>query len=629
MHKKYNLTQQFIIYILLVSLFLQSCGDSLPAAPTTGNQGSAIQNLTRQTGNEQSSALMTNSATHVTASIESQALVIASTTTEQTALQVSQQSDRDNIMEAGLRNRRKKGKEKVTEENFITSTSNNHGNGIETPNKSIRKVARQNKKTIYPLHDAIESMDIERIQELLEAGPIVNFQDINGNTTLHLAIKHIDTFLNHHLQPLSETYTTSNFKSIDRTSLTHHCLAAIKKSYIEAIVRRLLELGADINASNKQGETPLHTAVQASSEEAIKLLSEQGANIMVKDIYGNSPLHYAAETGQLEVAKLLIAHWGHDIVNIKNSNNETALHWAAKGGHLEVVDLLIRQGTNVETKDKSGNSPIHYAAEAGQLKVIKLLIKEWSGNVNAKNNNNESALHHAAKKGHVTVVRFLIKKGITIDSQNKHGYNPLSLAVENRHAAVINFLKKKGANIDTVDDEDRTPLHWAALQGHTELIKQLKEEGANIDVRDQDGYTPLHLASGRAQMEAIKTLQEQGADINAIDPTGGYTAQQLIEHRPTPSDIAFTYITLLGLAYLFLIACMLHPTAILFFPVITYMLAANYNLYRRYIRFYMSARNINILDRIAGNRFVRWGNSLPAMVGILMLLYTLIKHYLG
>jgi ankyrin repeat protein len=480
---------------------------------------------------------------------------------------------------------------------------------------------------IYPLHEAIKSIDIDCIQMLIEAGAKVKLQDINGNTALHLAIRQVDLFLNKCSQSMLENYTIPDFKNIKRPSLMYLCMAAIKKDYIEATARPLIELGADINARNKNGETPLYIAVQTGSEEGIKLLSEQGADINIKDIYGNSPLHYAAGIGQLEIVKLLIKEWGDDVVKAKNNNNESALHCAAKGGHVQVVDLLIRHGAKTENRDKYGNSPLHCAAEAGELEVVKLLI-EWGYNINAKNNNNESALHYAARKGHAEVSRFLIEKGININAQNKHGYNALVLAIENAHVTTIDLLKKQGANIDVSDEERRTPLHWAAYQSHTALIKRLKEQGANIDARDLNGCTPLHLASGRGQIEVIEVLKGQGADIDARDQDG-YTAQQLINQRPTPSDIKFTYVTLIVFAFAFLVACMLRPVAVLFFPEITYILAVNYNLYRRYIRFYISARNIHILDRITGNRLVRWGNSLTAILCILMLLYTLITRYLG
>jgi len=70
-------------------------------------------------------------------------------------------------------------------------------------------------------------------------------------------------------------------------------------------------------------------------------LIAKGADINAKDEYGWTPLHYAAIKGQKEVVELLIAK-GADI-NSKNQSGETPLHDAIDWNHKEMVELLNRQ----------------------------------------------------------------------------------------------------------------------------------------------------------------------------------------------------------------------------------------------------------------------------------------------
>ncbi len=104
-------------------------------------------------------------------------------------------------------------------------------------------------------------------------------------------------------------------------------------------VQAELDKGADVNAKNNSGWTPLHIAAYVGLKEIAKLLLAKGADVYAKDSIGVTPLHYAAWNGRTEIAELLIAA-GAD-VNAKDDKDDTPLDVAAKR---ETADLLRKHG---------------------------------------------------------------------------------------------------------------------------------------------------------------------------------------------------------------------------------------------------------------------------------------------
>ena len=65
-------------------------------------------------------------------------------------------------------------------------------------------------------------------------------------------------------------------------------------------VRAALDQGADINAANDSGQTPMHGAAKLKSTELIQLLADNGATVDVEDTEGQTPLSLAGERGDYE-----------------------------------------------------------------------------------------------------------------------------------------------------------------------------------------------------------------------------------------------------------------------------------------------------------------------------------------
>jgi hypothetical protein len=91
----------------------------------------------------------------------------------------------------------------------------------------------------------------------------------------------------------------------------------------EAVVKLLLENGAEVDSKNKDDWTPLLWATESGHKAVVKLLLEKGANIDSKDKDGRRPLPRAAENGHEAVVKLLLEK-GAD-VDSKNKDGQTPL----------------------------------------------------------------------------------------------------------------------------------------------------------------------------------------------------------------------------------------------------------------------------------------------------------------
>ena len=107
-------------------------------------------------------------------------------------------------------------------------------------------------------------------------------------------------------------------------------------------VQRELKKGADVNAKDYLGRTPLHHAARWGHKKVAELLISEGADVDAMDDDGWTPLHYAAVFGRKEIAELLIDN-GAD-VNAKRSDGSTSLDWAIGRKHSEVADLLRKHG---------------------------------------------------------------------------------------------------------------------------------------------------------------------------------------------------------------------------------------------------------------------------------------------
>ena len=152
-------------------------------------------------------------------------------------------------------------------------------------------------------------------------------------------------------------------------------------------IKRLIDGGADVNARNEYGNTPLIEAAQKGHSEAAKVLIDAGAEVDACN-KGRTALISAAGWHK-ETVELLIAA-GAD-VNAKTDTGGTALLAAAWSSNKEIAELLIAAGADVSASDNAGDTPLMGAAYRGANELVDLLISNGA-EINCRNNDGRTAL---------------------------------------------------------------------------------------------------------------------------------------------------------------------------------------------------------------------------------------------
>jgi ankyrin repeat protein len=123
----------------------------------------------------------------------------------------------------------------------------------------------------------------------------------------------------------------------------------------------------------------LHDAALRGYTEIAAILLAKGAEIDARDQYGATPLHTAALKGHMDLVKLLIEH-GANINARETDSGSTPLYAAASLGHADVVDVLLDHGADSAIPGKTGRTAAEAATQNGYPEIAQTLLTKGTKN---------------------------------------------------------------------------------------------------------------------------------------------------------------------------------------------------------------------------------------------------------
>lgn len=249
---------------------------------------------------------------------------------------------------------------------------------------------------------------------------------------------------------------------------------------------------------------PLRRAVRSGDAAAVAVLLDQGASVDATFRNGLCPLLSAIALGRMEVFQLLLNR-GADL-EMGDRQGQAALHYAIMYDRLEMAKELIRRGAKVSEPSDSGMHPLRLAVRDGNVEMIQLLL-DSGADVNA-----ESAvtpLLEAVSNGDFETVTLLVEKGANVNTPDaESGVTPLMLAANKDLCRLVALLLAKGANLRAMRESEEgsqvTALAGAAEEGAENAARLLVEKG--LDPHESKDL-PIRLAQSGGFTELAEYLR--------------------------------------------------------------------------------------------------------------------------
>jgi ankyrin repeat protein len=242
-----------------------------------------------------------------------------------------------------------------------------------------------------------------------------------------------------------------------------------------AVAALLVGAGARVDQPEANGVRPLLLAIMNDHADTARFLIEHGADVNADDWYGRTPLWAAVDVRNVEL------------------DGELNTQFADRAGALGIIRLLLARGANPNARtresppprmwlmqagplswvDFTGQTPFLRAALSGDVTTLRLLL-EYKADPNITTFGGTTPLMAAAGVNWVyfqtfdegqdsllEAVKLCVSLGQDVDAANSMGVRAIHGAANRGSDAILKYLVEQGARLDAKDNQGRSPRTWA------------------------------------------------------------------------------------------------------------------------------------------------------------------------
>ncbi|XP_011666022.1 protein phosphatase 1 regulatory subunit 12A isoform X1 [Strongylocentrotus purpuratus] len=216
-------------------------------------------------------------------------------------------------------------------------------------------------------------------------------------------------------------------------------LTALHQSCIdnnEAMMRILVDKGADVNVTDRELWTPLHAASTCGHRHLAQFLIQRGAHLLAINSDGNMPYDICEDEGTLDYIESQMATQGITQEQIDE------LREIVPNRMLHGMQEIYKNGGDLESRDVVGATPLHVAVANGYEKVVQYLL---SHNVDyaARDNDGWQPIHAAVCWAQTEIITMLVESGADLDARTNNDETPLSICEDDEIRSLIHQLKQE------------------------------------------------------------------------------------------------------------------------------------------------------------------------------------------
>jgi ankyrin repeat protein len=297
------------------------------------------------------------------------------------------------------------------------------------------------------------------------------------------------------------------------------------------------------------GDTPLHVATHWQNPRTIRALIRAGANADAQQCGGQTPLHIACGRPDnfdgVQTFNILFkhadnratTHFDENIVHfILRSDGVTYFH--AVVDHVPepcLHQLLTSKNTDgyiplLDATFRLGHADYDYGSRSRTFKAVCEATTKIVSGLDAqatidliREQDRRPSLYQFIETSSDELIGEIIPKlaafdQLVLDRKDAHGQTPLMKAVERHQRRTVQLLIDNGAKIDNQDNLGKTALHYAVERDIPTIAELLVHAGASKVIKDNFARTPVDWCSSRNNCVAI--LNPEAAALGPIPIEG-------------------------------------------------------------------------------------------------------------